>query len=83
MILLVLGIIAIEYGLIYLTCSLACGGMEALAAILFFGGLFGLTALTTFILRGIYPDMSKKKRIGTAFIMVAAPILLSLLLSRL
>lgn len=79
MILLSLGIIVAEWGIFVLACNIACSGMQALSLVVFLGGLFGLSALTSLALRRIYPDMPKKNRIGTAFIMVAIPILIALI----
>jgi hypothetical protein len=81
MILLVLGIILLEWSLLALSCAIACNGMQAVAAVVILGGLFGLAALTSLALRSIYPDWSKKERIGIATIMVLAPPVIAFLVS--
>ncbi len=83
MILLILGILVVDYGLVALSCSIACNGMEAVAAIILVGGVVGLSALISLALRHIFPDMAKKKRIISAIALSVGPILLALLLASL
>ncbi|MBL7816981.1 MAG: hypothetical protein JNL70_18300 [Saprospiraceae bacterium] len=79
LILILLGIIGVEYGLVALSCGLACNGMEALAILLLVAGLAGLVALVSLGMRRMFPNWSKKKRFGMASLMVGAPILIMLL----
>jgi hypothetical protein len=79
--LLILGIIGAEILLSMLACHIICSGMEALGAVIFFGGLTGLAALVAMGYRNIYPEMPRKWRITFALLLVFVPVLLFFLLA--
>lgn len=81
MVLLILGIIAVEYLLAGIACNLSCNGMDGLAALVAFGGLAGVTALTAWAMRGIFPNLRRGARIGLAIGLAVLPPLLLLLIS--
>jgi hypothetical protein len=66
--------------LAYLSCSLACSELGALAILVALGGLVGIVALLCMFLRQTLPDDTKRQRLGKALLFLLGGIALTFLL---